>query len=311
MNARPEPAPPPVIRRPRVVDRLVWLAPLLAAAAAAWYAWGLRAERGPEVELTFADATGVRDDTAVEHLGVAIGRVAGIALTGDARGAVVTVRLRRGEEGFARAGARYWLVRPGLSGAGLTGLEALASGPYIEARPGDGAPVRELPGGAEPPPEPGLSLTLVAPARGPARLDAPVAYRGVRVGTVRDARLSGSADAVELRVLIERRYAPLVRARSRFWTAPGLDVKGGLVRGLEVRLDSAARLLTGEIDFATPEKDAGAPARDGDRFALAEKPEKEWLGWSPRIPIRAQGERESERERPLPSGRDVMSRKGG
>ena len=44
-------------------------------------------------------------------------------------------------------------------------------------------------------------------------------------------------------------------------------------------------LMKGGIAFATPE-DAGAPpACSGTIFVLHDKPEKEWLAWTPKISI--------------------------
>src|SRR5579864_2610501 len=66
--------------------------------------------------------------------------------------------------------------------------------------------------------------------------------------------------------VIERRYAALVRDHSRFWISGGFDLKGGLLTGVEMKLDSVRDLVSGEVSFATPDRtwarrrEPGAPS---------------------------------------------------
>jgi paraquat-inducible protein B len=121
--------------------------------------------------------------------------------------------------------------------------------------------------------------------------------------------LSGNADHVDVRLVVWRRYAALVRSDSRFWAVGGVDVKGGLLSGVEVKLESLRGLVSGEIAFATPDRGRGAPARDGARFALADEPRKEWLLWAPRIPISPAGAAAGAEESRLPTGKDLLEAK--
>src|SRR5205823_13741158 len=111
----------------------------------------------------------------------------------------------------------------------------------------------------------------------------PIYYRGVQVGSVADVRLSADARLVDLPALIRRRYAPLVRANSRFWLVSGADVRGGLFSGVQVKLESIRSLISGGITFATPDDKMGPPATDGAEFPIFDEPAKEWLTWSPKI----------------------------
>lgn len=79
-----------------------------------------------------------------------------------------------------------------------------------------------------------------------------VSYREVPVGKVTHFELGQTSDRVLVHVLIEPRYAPLVRSGSRFWNASGIGVDAGLFKGLKVRTESLEALLEGGIAFATP-----------------------------------------------------------
>lgn len=296
--------------RPR---RLIWLVPLAAAIGAGSYLRLHFRRSGPLVTLAFEDAAGIRvGDTPVVYRGVPIGKVARVALAADRRRALVSVRLTRDHSDFAQEGAAFWIVRPQVSQAGLGGLNALFSGPSIEGMPGDGNVKKEFRGLDKPPlaAGPGLRLALSMPRAQGLQPNAPVRYRGLQVGVVRDVILSKTGDGAEARIVVWRGYEPLVHARTRFWLMRGLDVRGGLFSGLKVQLESLKELMSGGVEFATPDKDMGPRARDGARFSLADRPKDEWLKWTPRIPISPSGASETRGER-LPTAQDLMESKLG
>jgi paraquat-inducible protein B len=86
-------------------------------------------------------------------------------------------------------------------------------------------------------------------------------------------------------LLIRQRYTRLVRVGSRFWEVGGVDVSAGLFRDVEINIGSLRALLTGGIAFATPEDPKTPVVKEGMVFLPHDKPQKEWLEWSPKIPI--------------------------
>jgi paraquat-inducible protein B len=83
---------------------------------------------------------------------------------------------------------------------------------------------------------------------------------------------------------IDHPHTRLVTIGSRFWSVSGLDVRVGLFKGLDISLESLRSLAVGGVAFATPEA-AGPPAKAGTIFVLHERPEKEWLTWTPKIAL--------------------------
>jgi paraquat-inducible protein B len=102
---------------------------------------------------------------------------------------------------------------------------------------------------------------------------------------VEKVQLSPDATDVLVHAFIRRRYNVLVRTTSEFWIVSGADVRGGLFSGVRVKLESLRSLITGGITFATPPKQIGDPAAPGDHFPLYDEPKKDWLKWSPKIPL--------------------------
>ena len=281
-----EEAPKARVRRRRVL-RLVWIVPAMAIAVAAYLLWQRMQEYGPEVRVTFTDGGGLRiGQTPVRYRGVQVGEVIGVGLSEDEKRAVVRIRLTRSGAGLAREGSRFWIVRPRVGLGQVTGLATVLSGPEINVIPGKpGEPAKYEFTGLENPPssiEGGLQIVL----RGEhpkMRADAPVYYRGVEVGAVQKIDLAPNALSADVHIVIYARFAPLVREGSAFWDVSGLNVKGGVLKGLEVELESLRSFLSGGIEFASP---PGTPrAKPGTVFFLYGEPKKEWLGWAPKIPI--------------------------
>ncbi|HZS67088.1 MAG TPA: MlaD family protein [Burkholderiales bacterium] len=281
-----EETPTARVRRRRVF-RLVWIVPAMAIAVAAYLLWQRMQEYGPEVRVTFADGAGLRvGQTPVRYRGVQVGEVIGVALSQDEKRAVVRIRLMRSGAGLAREGSRFWIVRPRVGLGQVTGLTTVLSGPEINVIPGKpGEPAKyEFTGLDNPPSSVEGGLQIVLRGEHPKmRADAPVYYRGVEVGVVQKIDLAPNALSADVHVVIYPRFAPLVREGSSFWDVSGLNVKAGLMKGLEIELESLRSFLSGGIEFATP---PGTPrAKPGTVFFLYSEPKKEWLGWAPKIPI--------------------------
>lgn len=281
-----EEAPKARVRRRRVL-RLVWIVPAMAIAVAAYLLWQRLQEYGPEIKVTFADGAGLRiGQTPVRYRGVQVGEVIGVGLSPDEKRAVVRIRLTRSGAGLAREGSRFWVVRPHVAFGQVTGLTTVLSGPEINLLPGkrDGPTQTEFAGLDNPPTPVEGGLQIVLRGEHPKmRADAPVYYRGVEVGAVQKIDLSPNALSADVHVVIYPRFAALVREGSAFWDVSGVNVKGGILKGLEVELESLRSFLTGGIEFASPP--GTARAKPGTVFFLYSEPKKEWLGWAPKIPI--------------------------
>jgi paraquat-inducible protein B len=299
--------PRPIIRKMRWPYPLIWIVPIVAAIVAGFYYLDALKNHGPEITIKFADVGGLKvDNSTIAHLGVTIGTLETLELSPDQTQALVKVRLRKSASAFARTGAVFWLVHPQISTENISGLTTLASGPYIEATPGKGEPASEFTALDNAPLTlgDGLKIVLHAPRLEHIQTGSAVYYRGVEVGIVVSIQLSGDANGIDVHTFIHQRYARLVHANSRFWVLSGADVKGGLLTGVQVKLESLRSLISGGISFATPDSPPGDPNGEpvppGADFALYNEPRKDWLEWSPRIPLPADQESPARQEIGLP-----------
>ncbi len=251
----------------------------------------------PPIRISFANGQGlVAGRTQLRFRGLPVGLVESVTVEED--GVRVVARFEAGYAMLRRQGSVFSLVRPEVSLEGVTGLETLVSGVYIECVPGTGAePAEEFVAQSTEVAEEAIEEIQVAEAGGleivlVARTskigtNAPVLYRGVPVGKVVRKELSPEAGRVDLVIEIDPRYAPLVRTNTRFWDVGGLKASLGF---LYLKVDPAplTTLTLGGIAFATPDDDdLGERVASGSRFLLHEKPKEAWLKWTPSLPVGA------------------------
>jgi paraquat-inducible protein B len=276
------------VRRRRLF-RLVWVVPVIAFGVAAWLVFQHFRAIGPEIRITFNDGAGLRvGQTPVKYRGVAIGEVSRVELSPDQKQVVVRVRLVRSAASIASEGTSFWIVRPTVGWGSVTGLNTVLSGPEIQALPAtkEGESQREFKGLEAAPvgfETAGLKLILRAERPTSLKANSPVYYRGVEVGVVQVIDLSPNAASADVHLLIFQRYAPLVREGSAFWNVSGVNLKGNILKGLEVDFESLRALVTGGIEFASPPNSARAKA--GTIYFLHAEAKKEWLAWAPQIKI--------------------------
>jgi paraquat-inducible protein B len=281
-----EDLPKAKVRRRRLF-RLVWVVPVVALAVAAYLVFQRMRDMGPEISIRFNDGAGLRvGQTPIKYRGVVVGEVTKIGLTEDHKQVLVRARLLRQASQFASEGAVFWIVRPQLGWGNVQGLGTVLSGPEIQVLPGSGGQAkREFAGqdqaavGME---TAGLRVILRA-ERPKVRANSPVLYRGVEVGIVQKLDLAPNAASADVHVLIFQRFAPLVREGSAFWDSSGASFEAGLAKGFKFELDSMRALVTGAIEFATPPNTPRA--KPGTVFLLHNEAKKEWLAWTPRIPL--------------------------
>jgi paraquat-inducible protein B len=278
-DTTPEAAPPPI--EPPLVERknrfrlsLVWLVPLLAVVVGLGLLVRHVLETGPEIVIEFRNAEGLEaGKTEVRYKEVPVGRVSQVALSEDRKRVLVTVELNKDAANMAVADTQFWVVKPRVGTAGVSGLSTLLSGSYIGVDAGASAESRHRFTGLENPPfvlrnEPGRSFVLNASDLGSLDIGSPVYYRRTRVGRVVGFVLDPAPDQLTVQVFIESPNERLVTTQSRFWNASGIDLQLN-ASGLKLNTQSLASMVAGGVAFANAPSAASAPAAaPGTRFTL-------------------------------------------
>jgi paraquat-inducible protein B len=288
-----EPGAQAIVKTRHFAPALVWAVPVVAALIAGYLVFERLQEAGPRITIKFHDGSGVRAGTTqVQYRGVAVGEVTAAVLSQDLNYVEVRVRLHRSAAAMAREGAIFWVVRPEVGLSSISGLSTVVTGPEIQMLPGPASakdkPAKEFIGLDTPPAAPdrkGLVVILHTARLGFLKPHSPVFYRGVEVGTVQATQLSADSTEVNIEVFLSQHFAPLVRSGSRFWSVSGAELTGGIFKGIELKLESLPTLITGGIEFATPDASPGTNVHSGTQFQLSDAAEKDWLSWSPHIAL--------------------------
>jgi paraquat-inducible protein B len=263
-------APPPPVPESRTVARrhrgisLVWIVPIVAAVVGAWVAVTRILSEGPEITITFASAEGLEaGKTKIEYKGVDVGTLSKVRLSSDHQRVIATVQMAPRTEDFLVEDTHFWVVRPRISGANVTGLGTLISGAYIGMEIGDSKREKRnfvsletqpvITGGA-----PGRFFVLKAPDLGSLDTGTPIFFRRLQVGQVSSYQLDKDGQAFTLKVFVRAPYDRYVTPNTRFWQASGVDVKLSAT-GLAVQTQSLLSILIGGVAFETPASGSPMP----------------------------------------------------
>ncbi|MBW2218902.1 MAG: MCE family protein [Deltaproteobacteria bacterium] len=226
--------------------------------------------------------------TKVKIKGLEAGYVDRVRIIHDLSGVNAHVIMDPRAEPVLRKGTRFWLVTPKVSITGITGLETLTSGVYIDMQPGKGDPQREfaaldeIPVATKQPND--LRIILTADRLGSLKAGSPIYYRQVQVGEISGYALSPSADQVYLYAGIKKKFTKLVRQNSKFWNVSGINFDFSLLDGGKLQTESLESILAGGVEFATPGNDEmGKPVKSKTQFQLFDAYEDAWLEWKPKI----------------------------
>lgn len=256
------------VRRGRWAPSLVWLIPVVAALIGGWLAVHAVLSRGPTITISFQNAEGIEaGKTRIKYKDVEIGEVTSVQLSPNRQAIVATAQLRKEAADYLAEDSRFWVVRPRVSGGGVSGLGTVLSGSYIGMDIGKSEARKTDFVGLETPPIinadlPGQTFTLRADNLGSLNTGSPVYFRRVPVGQVVGYELDPKGGYVKVAVFINAPYDHFVSANSRFWHASGVDVSLS-ANGLNVSTQSLAAIALGGIAFETPLADnAGIPLSD-------------------------------------------------
>lgn len=252
---------------------LIWLIPIVALIAGAFVLYKTYANRGPLITITAQTAAGIEPGkTPIRYRDVQLGVVEDVALSDDLKSVVVTARMEPSATPELREGTQFWIESARITASGVSGLGTLLSGVFIGMRPGPGEPARSFAALEEPPVYqtdlPGKQFTLRADRLGSVSSGAPIYFRGIQVGGVLGYHLDDDGKNVSIFAFVRSPYDSLVREKTTFWNASGIDV-ALTSAGVSMRTESLTSILMGGVAFDSPiGKDAGGLAAAGREFAL-------------------------------------------
>lgn len=268
----------PNVEKPRRKQKLsaYWLVPLCALLLGIYLAFNFYSEQGPLITIEFNSAEGlVAGKTPIRYRDVNIGMVENIALSDDLETVLVEARMSVDSRRYLNNHARFWVVRPRVGTSGVSGLNTLLSGAYIQVNSLVGSAYEDRFDGLEQPPlteegAPGVRLKLQAKQAGYVGIGSPVYYRQVRVGQIEAQRFLPDYKKVEFTIFVEAPHHKIVRNITKFWNVSGVALNVN-ANGLSLRTPSLEGLAQGGVSFDVIEEyEFPYQVEDGHVFTLHE-----------------------------------------
>jgi paraquat-inducible protein B len=279
MSDNPEPLKPasPVrktaARAARAGVNVIWIVPILALVVTLAIAWTSFRDRGSLIEVEFADATGITPgETTLRFREITVGRVESVRFTSDLTRVVVGLRVDQDLAAYIDEDASFWIVRPQVTAQGVTRLDTVLTGAFIEGYWDSevGEPAERFVGLDRPPlvrsDQPGSWITLAMESADGLTEGAPILFRGVAVGRMENVRLDDASDRVLADAFIESPHDARLTTASVFWDTSGFRLSLG-AQGLSFGVNSLSSILQGGIAFDTVVS-GGRPVERGHVFTV-------------------------------------------
>ncbi len=252
----------------------IWLIPIVAAVIGLWMVFTTIHNQGPLITLQMDNAEGLEPGkTAIKARNVEMGKVETVRLSTDLKHVIATARMSVDAEPLLRTDTQFWVVKPRVGKSGISGLNTLLSGSYLELQPGksdeskteftvlDTPPVTS-------PNAPGLRIEINSELDSSLSIGDPVLYRGFTVGRVEQAAFQPDTREMRYQLFIQAPYDALVTTNSRFWINSGVQLQAA-TDGIKFKTGTLETILSGGVSFSVPPGwDLGEPVKNHQKFNL-------------------------------------------
>lgn len=260
--SEPVPPPPDADDLPKAVPShsrlarlpLVWVLPIVVAIVGLFVAIHERLAQGVSITISFHNAEGLEaSKTKIRYKDVEIGEVSDIRVSKDRKDVIVKADIHRNAKEYMVSDTRFWVVRPRISAAGITGLGTLVSGEYISTDVGNSQIRNDSYVGLEIPPiitsdSPGREFILHAEDLGSLDVGSSVFYRHINAGQVIGYTMDPGGTGVTIKIFVNAPYDSYVNGATRFWQASGVDMSV-TSDGVHLHTESLTSILEGGVAF--------------------------------------------------------------
>ncbi len=236
----------------------LWLIPLITIAVGAWMVYDHWTNQGPLITITFSSAEGLAvEKTKIKTRNVEVGKVVDISLNEGLDGVTVTARMSHEVKEMLVEDSSFWLVQPTIGFSGVSGLNTIFSGQYIEFLRGKSDDKADHFEGLDTPPltppgTPGLHVTLHTHGDFSFKEGDVILYKGFNVGQIEKVHFNLDKRMIYYDAFIKAPYHELITTNTRFWKMSGLSAEV-TADGITLQAGTIQSLLQGGIAFSVPE----------------------------------------------------------
>ena len=256
---------------------IIWFVPFIALIFGGWLGIKALSEQGVFITIEFENGAGiVPKKTEVRYKGLVTGMVSKVVPSDDLQSVIAEVEMTKSFADYLTKNTQFWLVSADISLQGVSGLDTLLSGSYINIIPDTNkkaksqnhfvalneAPQLDMS-------TPGLHLTLKASVLGSISEDSPITFKQIPIGYVTGYHYAEDSQDININIFIEQEYAHLVKENSLFWNTSGVQITASITAGIKVNTGSLGSILGGGIAVDTLSyQEKLSPAKNGHTFPL-------------------------------------------
>ena len=249
----------------------IWIVPFIALLVAGWLAFQYFSERGEEIRIVFPKNEGLNaGQSQIKFRDVPIGTVQKIELQKNGNGVVVVARIDKLAKPYLNEKAKFWIVKPEVGISGVSGLDTLLSGTYINMYSETEGRFKDSFYGLKEAfhqNKEGVYYKLTAPSGFNINRGTPVHFKNLTVGRVEYVNISLDSQNIDFIVLIQQQYVPYVHRDSKFWVTSTIDLRYANGR-FDINVAPLSNLVQGGIEFSSTHEDPNDPVPDHYVFRL-------------------------------------------
>ncbi|NOZ89884.1 MAG: MCE family protein [Epsilonproteobacteria bacterium] len=248
----------PRVRESRGIQILttIWLVPFIAMIIALWLGYQYYTKIGSVIKIRFKSNAGlIENQSPIKMRDVSVGLVKKISLTDDGEGVIIEARMNKEMNDYLNEKAKFWIVHPDVGSHGVSGLDTIVSGSYIELYgKKEGETIHEYVGLEQPPindDAKGKYFVLTAPESYNLSEGSKIYYRMLEVGRVERVGISPDGTHINFTIFVEEDYIKFVNQKSKFYTRSAFNIDFSKAT-LDINIAPISQLVHGGISIYTP-----------------------------------------------------------
>lgn len=253
----------------------VWIVPIIAVLIGIILLFDHYSQIGKTIYLLANSADGIKEGkTEIKYHSVSIGKVVKVSLSEDLNKVIIKATMNKEANKLLVDDSKFWLIRPRINTQGISGLDTLITGMYIELYPGKSIKEKTkfnlvdeivmIGNQTE-----GKYINLIdTTSESKLQTGQPITYHGYEVGTIVSSKLSVESRRMEYVGFIYSPYDNLVTTNSKFWFSSTIDLSFGN-KGFNLQVGSIDTFIKGGVTFDVPHnKKLGSPIKNKATFNI-------------------------------------------
>jgi len=234
----------------------IWLVPFVAMVIALWLGYQYYIKIGSTIKIRFESNAGlIENQSPIKMRDVTVGIVKKISLSDDGQGVIIKARMDAKMNKYLNENAKFWIVHPDVGSHGVSGLDTIVSGSYIELYGKKGEETMHNYIGLEKAPindeAKGSYFVLSAPQSYNISEGSKIYYRMLEVGRVERVGISPDGTQIYFTIFVSQEYVKFINIKSKFYTRSAFNIDFSNAN-LDMNIAPISQLVHGGIAVYTP-----------------------------------------------------------